>query len=248
MKKNYLFWVAFCVTVFLHGQGFESFINFPPTGGSYETGTFLGQDDSTWAYTQCRGDISISEKSIMLGRSRTPQSEFFSGSINNGIGQISFNFMQAFSTNVNLNILINNVVVGNVTSSSELNVVKNSGVININQLGPITIKFKNVDTSDGQVVVDNITWSAFGTTLSIVKNQIEGFALYPNPISNGKLFMSSNSNVNKQLEIYSMMGKRVYSQNVNGHETIDISKLNSGIYMIRVEEEDKIATRKLIIK
>ncbi|WP_372795082.1 T9SS type A sorting domain-containing protein, partial [Lutibacter sp.] len=82
----------------------------------------------------------------------------------------------------------------------------------------------------------------------IVKNQIEGFSLYPNPISNGKLFMSTNSNLDKQVEIYSMMGNCIYSKYVHANETIDISKLNSGIYMVRVEEEDKIATRKLIIK
>ncbi|PCH52342.1 MAG: hypothetical protein COC22_04245 [Flavobacteriaceae bacterium] len=72
--------------------------------------------------------------------------------------------------------------------------------------------------------------------------------MYPNPVSNGKLFMNSNSNFDKQLEIYSMLGKRVYRKNVNTKETIDISKLNAGIYMVKIKEEEKISTRKLIIK
>jgi hypothetical protein len=84
-------------------------------------------------------------------------------------------------------------------------------------------------------------------TLGIVKNQIAGFAMYPNPVSNGKFVITSNNGANKQVEIYSMIGKQVYSKTVKANETIDVSNLNRGIYLLRVKEEDKIATRKLIV-
>lgn len=86
------------------------------TGSSYQDGTFLGQDGSIWTFFQSRGDVEIDGKAIMLGRNRDPQANVFSGSINGGIGIINFDYMQAFSTNVNLNVLVNDVVVGNVTS------------------------------------------------------------------------------------------------------------------------------------
>jgi hypothetical protein len=84
-------------------------------------------------------------------------------------------------------------------------------------------------------------------TAAVTKNQIAGFAMYPNPVSNGKFVITSNKGANKQVGIYSMIGKQVYSKTVKANETIDVSNLNRGIYLLRVKEEDKIATRKLIV-
>jgi len=86
-----------------------------------------------------------------------------------------------------------------------------------------------------------------GQTLSVAKNQIAGFAMYPNPASNGKLSISSNSSVEKLVEIYNMIGQKVYNKIVKANETIDISGLNTGFYVVKAEEEGKIATRKLIV-
>jgi hypothetical protein len=71
--------------------------------------------------------------------------------------------------------------------------------------------------------------------------------MYPNPVNNGKFVITSNNGVNKQVEIYSMIGKQVYSKTVKANEAIDVSNLNQGIYVLRVKEDAKIATRKLII-
>jgi hypothetical protein len=86
-----------------------------------------------------------------------------------------------------------------------------------------------------------------GQTLPVTKNQIVGFAMYPNPVNNGKFVITSNNGVNKQVEIYSMIGKQVYSKTVKANETIDVANLNRGIYLLRVKENDKIVTRKLIV-
>jgi hypothetical protein len=144
------------------GQGFETFENLGITGTAYQSGTFIGQDGSTWTFWQSRGDYEITGKAIMLGRNRTPQSEVYSGTINGGIGELNFDYSQAFGTNVNLNVLINEEVVGNVTSSGQQGIVLNSGIISVNQSGPFVIKFINVNNSDGQVVIDNVEWTGFG--------------------------------------------------------------------------------------
>ena len=87
------------------------------------------------------------------------------------------------------------------------------------------------------------------STLPVAKNEIEGFAMYPNPVSNGQFYISTpNTVVQKQVEIYSVIGEQVYSKQVKSNETVDISNLTSGFYMVRIEEEGKIATRKLIVK
>jgi hypothetical protein len=162
MKKLITIIALFFAFPILYGQGLETFDNLGITGTSYQNGTFLGQDGSTWTFWQCRGDVDITGKAIMLGRNRTPQSEVFSGTIEGGIGELNFDYMQAFGTNVNLNVLVNDVVVGNVTSSGQQNVVLNSGTIIVSAEGPFVIKFINVNNSDGQVVIDNVEWTAFG--------------------------------------------------------------------------------------
>jgi len=85
------------------------------------------------------------------------------------------------------------------------------------------------------------------STLPVVKNQIENFAMYPNPVSNGMLYMSSSNNVNKQVAIYAINGQQVYSKNLQFEEKMNISTLNRGIYFVKIEEEGKIATRKLVV-
>jgi len=86
-----------------------------------------------------------------------------------------------------------------------------------------------------------------GQALSVTNNQIVGFAMYPNPVSNGKLSISSNSSVEKLVEIYNMIGQKVYNKIVKANESIDISGLNTGFYVVKAEEEGKVATRKLIV-
>ena len=106
------------------------------------------------------------------------------------------------------------------------------------------------DSSENELVtVDNLIVSqSFDLTLSVVENQIKGFSMYPNPVVEGKFVISSNSRENKTVEIYSMLGQQVFSKSVQANETVDVSNLNNGIYLMRVTEGGKIATRKLVIK
>ena len=83
--------------------------------------------------------------------------------------------------------------------------------------------------------------------LSVVKNNIEGFNMYPNPVSNGQLNITSNNWADKEVEIYSMNGQQMYSKVLKNKEVLDIHNLNKGIYLVRIIEEDKIATRKLVV-
>lgn len=85
------------------------------------------------------------------------------------------------------------------------------------------------------------------TTLSIEKNQIAGFSMYPNPVVHGKILISSNNSAAKQVAIYNLVGQQVYNKSVIVNEPINVSSLTKGMYILKVEEEGKIATRKLLI-
>ncbi len=139
----------------------EDFTNFPETSSSYASGSFIGQDGSTWTYTDCRGDQKITNETPCLRNNSS--ANVYSGTINNGIGTLNFNYMQAFSTNVNLDVLVNDQVVGTVTSSGEEGTIKNSGNITVNVSGDFVIKFQQNSSVGGQVAIDNVEWSSYGS-------------------------------------------------------------------------------------
>lgn len=166
MKKllSFLFLLTLILSgSYIYGQGLENFNNYPETTNAYHDGTFAGQDGSTWSYFQCRGDSAIVAPTPTLGKNRTPASEVTSGTLPNGCGILSFDYKQPFSSNVNLDVYVNGLLVFTAVSSSEQGVIKNTGPITVNTSGDFVIDFKQQNTSSGQVSIDNITWTAYGS-------------------------------------------------------------------------------------
>jgi len=166
-------------------QGLEDFTNYPETTNAYHDGTFIGQDGSTWTYFQCRGDSAITAPTPTLGKNRTPTSEVTSGTLANGMGTLSFDYKQVFTSDVALNVLVNDVLITTVTTAGEQGAIKNSGPISVNVAGNVVIKFIQSSTSAGQVAIDNITWTAFG-----------GGSADPEPSNYPAAFAASGSGLN----------------------------------------------------
>jgi hypothetical protein len=76
---------------------------------------------------------------------------------------------------------------------------------------------------------------------------IEGLSFYPNPVSNGKIYITSKSNADKQVTIFDVLGKKVLQTQLTSKE-LNVSTLSPGVYIIKIEEGDASATRKLIIR
>jgi len=79
------------------------------------------------------------------------------------------------------------------------------------------------------------------------KDPIEGLNIYPNPVSSGKIYVTTKSGLSKEVEIFDVLGKKVISASLNGKE-LNISDLTPGVYIIKVKEGEATATRKLIVK
>jgi len=79
------------------------------------------------------------------------------------------------------------------------------------------------------------------------KGGIEGFKLYPNPVTNGKVYITTNQQSAKRILIYDVFGTQVLETTILRNE-LNLSDLDAGVYLVRVHEKDKVATRKLIIK
>ncbi|MCX6281049.1 MAG: hypothetical protein NTU51_03735 [Bacteroidetes bacterium] len=146
------------------GQGYETFQNFPVNSGSYLNGTFPGSDGSEWTFIQCRGDKAIELPTPCLGRKRNPLSRLQSGAIQNGCGTIIFSYRQAFSTAVNLNLLVNGELVKNALSaggSADTGIIYSSDSIVVNMPGEFTLEFRQADSlNSGQVCIDNVFWTS----------------------------------------------------------------------------------------
>ncbi|TFG74603.1 MAG: T9SS type A sorting domain-containing protein [Flavobacteriales bacterium] len=76
---------------------------------------------------------------------------------------------------------------------------------------------------------------------------IPGFQLYPNPVTQGKVYISSTANAPKKILIFDVLGTQVLQTTILGSE-LNLSSLDAGVYVLRVFEKDKVATRKLIVK
>jgi hypothetical protein len=76
---------------------------------------------------------------------------------------------------------------------------------------------------------------------------IEGLNLYPNPVSNGKVYISTKNDSEKEIIIFDLLGKKVMQTLLSSKE-LNVSNLNSGVYIIKITEDNISATRKLIVR
>jgi hypothetical protein len=78
-------------------------------------------------------------------------------------------------------------------------------------------------------------------------DNINGLTMYPNPVSGGTLNFTSAANAAMSVQIFDLLGKEVLKSNVVNN-TVNVAKLTAGVYVIKITEEGKTATRKLVIK
>ena len=84
-------------------------------------------------------------------------------------------------------------------------------------------------------------------TASLTDNNINGLTMFPNPVSGDTLNFTSTANAAMSVQIFDLLGKEVLKSNVVNN-TVNVAKLTAGVYVVKITEEGKTATRKLVIK
>ena len=79
------------------------------------------------------------------------------------------------------------------------------------------------------------------------EGEIKGFKLYPNPVTNSKVYISTTQNDSKDILIFDVLGTKVLQTTISGSE-LNIADLDAGVYVMRVYERNNLATRKLIVR
>ena len=82
---------------------------------------------------------------------------------------------------------------------------------------------------------------------AVGKEPIEGLNIYPNPVSGGRIYITSKTGQNKEIAIFDVLGKKIMQANLSGKE-LNLNELTPGVYIIKVKEGEATATRKLIVK
>ncbi|MFZ4679215.1 MAG: T9SS type A sorting domain-containing protein [Flavobacterium sp.] len=92
------------------------------------------------------------------------------------------------------------------------------------------------------------TWAQVTNgTLGTNQNTIAGLRMYPNPVSNGTLFIETSANAEKSVTVFDVLGKQVLNTTTTNN-TINVASLHTGVYIVNITEEGKTASRKLVIK
>lgn len=79
------------------------------------------------------------------------------------------------------------------------------------------------------------------------KPEAEQFSVYPNPAFDDVVYVTSELAGPKDIAIYDVFGKMVFRQPLNSAR-IDISKLDPGVYLLKLTAGNRVFTRKLIVK
>jgi hypothetical protein len=83
----------------------------------------------------------------------------------------------------------------------------------------------------------------------------ESIFIYPNPASEQLNLRIDSEIKNPKVDIYNMMGEKVYSESLNSDfETVNTSQFSTGIYFVKIISEEngshavKVFTQKLVIE
>ncbi|MEJ6793015.1 MAG: T9SS type A sorting domain-containing protein, partial [Lacinutrix sp.] len=82
-------------------------------------------------------------------------------------------------------------------------------------------------------------------TLSVSEIQLNDFKIYPNPIKGNYLTIEIKQNT--RFEIYDILGKKIVDGSVTPtNKKINVSQLNKGVYILKLETPNGSTSKKLI--
>ncbi len=116
----------------------------------------------------------------------------------------------------------------------------------ITQIGGFILRQDNNPTPT--MTVDELTIATTTSSLlSVKQNNISGLKVYPNPVTNGVLFIDTRANAEKNIVIFDVLGKQVFNT-TTANNAINVATLKSGVYVMTITEAGKTATSKLVVK
>ena len=120
--------------------------------------------------------------------------------------------------------------------------VTSTGTVDTSTVGAYTITYSATDAANNTGTA-NRTVNVVDTTLSTLnpKNEMRDIVVYPNPTSTA---LTINDNKNYDLKIFNTLGQILLQ--INDTNTIDVSSLSDGVYLIKITDGTKSLTKRFI--
>ena len=93
------------------------------------------------------------------------------------------------------------------------------------------------------------TWADVTPAVALSSNQFDAnsFNVYPNPTNTGFVNLSSKNNSKMSVRVFDLLGKQVLDKTISNN-TLDVSGFTSGVYIIKVSQDNATITKKLVIQ
>jgi hypothetical protein len=96
------------------------------------------------------------------------------------------------------------------------------------------------------VAFDDLSWTCF-SGLGLGTLSQKDFKIYPNPSNGDFNIIFDDTNGKHSVEIFSLLGQKVFEKNNMESSSISVTNLQKGTYLIKVTKDSKSSTEKIII-
>ena len=232
-----------CETTTNNGVGVnclaETFENIPANDGGYQTRNWTGDEGGNWIATDARTDQTLTNRAITI-RNGSLTAPTTSG----GIGSLTVTTKRVFGgSGGTFNLKVNGNVVGTIIYGDQ-DVIQTTTIPNINIEDNVTIVIDGNSVTSNRVVFDDLSWTCY-TDLNVNDYHLSNITIYPNPVSN-ILNIQFNDSKETQVEIYNILGKRVFTKTIQQSQSIQLDNLNSGVYILKLTQDNSTISKKLI--
>lgn len=86
-----------------------------------------------------------------------------------------------------------------------------------------------------------------GQPLSTDNFETTQFSVYPNPTNTGMVTITSSNNDVMNVQVFDILGKQVKNETLTNN-TLNVSNLNTGVYILKITQNNASTTKKLVIK
>lgn len=102
------------------------------------------------------------------------------------------------------------------------------------------------EVTNAEMHFDNIIASAVLSTKDLDTQKNE-FVISPNPAKNSLNIKLSEANTDAKLEVFDVLGKRIYNASImHLNPSIDVSNWKSGIYLVKISNDNTTQTKRFI--
>lgn len=101
---------------------------------------------------------------------------------------------------------------------------------------------------DAQLMANDALQYLLPYLLSTENVKTGTFSIYPNPTNTGLVSVSSSNNDKMNIQVFDVLGKQIKSMNLSTSMSFDVSDLNSGIYIIKITQNNNATTKRLVVE